>query len=99
MQGQLEFEDIQAFIFTGYGKLRLARYVFFQIREPGKARRWLGELADGVKTGAQFLEEKQPPGQAWQPAKVDGELATAVHVAFTAQGLRRLGLTDESLTT
>jgi Dyp-type peroxidase family len=87
MPRQLDFEDIQALLFTGYGRLRRARYAFFQVRDAAAARRWLGSLADEVMTEAR-LQASKPHG-----------VSTAVHVAFTSQGLSALGLPDEVLRT
>jgi Dyp-type peroxidase family len=93
MKGQLDFEDIQAIIFTGHGRLRLARYVFMQVREREKVKRWLGRMADEVKTGTKLLGDKR---HLEEEGPAPGR---AVHVAFTAQGLRALGLPEEALET
>ncbi|HSP79357.1 MAG TPA: hypothetical protein VLQ93_12555, partial [Myxococcaceae bacterium] len=86
---QLEFNDIQALVFAGYGSLRLSRYVFLHLEEAARARAWLRELAEEVTTEGLLLE-----------AKASGtRLREAVHVAFTARGLEALGLDGEVLGT
>jgi len=86
---QLEFDDIQALIFAGYGSLRLSRYVFLHLEDAALARGWLRELVEAVTT-ERFLLEARERG-AW--------LREAVHVAFTARGLEALGLEGEVLCT
>lgn len=101
MKGQLDFEDIQAIVFTGYGKLRLARYVFLRIRDVERVKHWLGGLAGRVKTEAVLLEDRRHEEARDVEARERGDAATrrAEHVAFTAPGLKALGLPEEALET
>lgn len=87
MQGHFDYKDIQAIIFSGYGKLRLARYVFLRIDEPEKARTWLRWLEGEVTTAAELRRhQKQELKKPW-----------AVNIAFTAEGLKALGFSAEEL--
>ena len=101
MQRHLDLEDIQAIIFTGYGRLRLARYVFMRVLEPEKTRPWLGRLASHIKSEARLLEDRRPReegGGGWDEGR-GTDPRRALHIAFTAQGLRALGLPEEVLET
>lgn len=87
MKKQIEWHDIQAFVFGGYGRLPLARYVFLRMEDGSRAKRWLRGLAEEVTTMERF-----------NLARVRGEWERhALHVAFTAAGLSRLGLPPEVL--
>ncbi|PTL82788.1 Dyp-type peroxidase [Vitiosangium sp. GDMCC 1.1324] len=86
MREQLDFEDIQALIFTGYGNLRLARYVFLRVGDPEAARHWLKGIADRITT------------EAWiRQTRLTARNLDALHIAFTADGLRALGFPEEEL--
>ncbi|MCW2534390.1 MAG: peroxidase [Modestobacter sp.] len=49
---QLEREDVQGLVFSGYAAMHEARYLFYEVADPAGARRWLGELAARVTTGS-----------------------------------------------
>lgn len=101
MRNQFDFEDIQAIIFSGYGELHLARYVFMQIRDPERAKQWLGWLWAQVKTAAALREEKRQSSEAKAAGAPSVEEAPrcTMHVAFSVHGLRALGLPEEVLET
>jgi Dyp-type peroxidase family len=86
MQSQIEFEDIQAHLLTGYGRLPLARYVFLRIGDREEAKHWLGELAGEITTEAEIRRSMNTE------RKLD-----ALHIAFTADGLRALGFPETEL--
>src|SRR5712672_370882 len=80
--------DIQAIAKTGFGSLAAASYMLLRVVEPGAARRWLRGLA---------------PASLAKPSEVKTILdiekktgAETYQVAFTAAGLRKLGV-DESI--
>lgn len=50
MSGDLERDDIQGLLASGYGHLRAARYLLLAIDEPALAGAWLGRLADQLTT-------------------------------------------------
>lgn len=89
MKKALEWQDIQALVFVGYGGLRRARYVFLRVEDAARAKAWLRGLSEEVTTM-----------KSLQRAKARGErMGHAVHVAFTAKGLAALGLPREVLAT
>ena len=47
---ELEHDDIQGLVFSGYARMREARYLLLEVVDPPGARRWLGDLADRVTT-------------------------------------------------
>jgi len=87
MKKQLEWHDIQALVFAGYGKLRRARYVFLRVEEPARAKAWLRGLSEEVTTMKTLQRAKE----------LRERKGHAVHVAFTARGLAALGLPREVL--
>lgn len=73
---KLEFEDIQGFVFSGYGKRMLyASYHLLKIDDPDKAKVWLRALLeeDRITRGVHR-------GKTW-----------CLNIAFTRRGLDRLG--------
>ncbi|WNG20834.1 Dyp-type peroxidase [Cystobacter fuscus] len=85
MKKQLDWHDIQAIVFAGYGDLPRARYAFLRVKHPERAKAWLRELSEQVTTMKQL-----------QGAKAEGQRKDhAVHVAFTEKGLAALGLPRE----
>ena len=47
---ELERDDIQGLVFSGYSQMHEARYLLLEVLDPPSARRWLGRLADRVTT-------------------------------------------------
>jgi Dyp-type peroxidase family len=47
---ELERDDIQGLVFSGYAHMHEARYVLLEVTDPSSARLWLGRLADRVTT-------------------------------------------------
>jgi len=92
MQTPFELEDIQGLLVFGHGHLRRSTYVFLRFKDGGiaQARAWLGQLAGEISTA-------KPSGRDAAGARVKAE--RALQVAFTASGLRALGLSDEVLKT
>lgn len=80
--------DVQGLIASGYGSLPFSAYLWLAIANPG-ARRWLAEMVPLVRTSA------DPP--APRDSRDEGD--SALNLAFTAQGLRALGLSDQALRT
>lgn len=75
--------DIQGFVTSGYGHLRAAAYAFVRLHDVSGAREWIRTLEPAIATS-----------RPW-PAAADGRKdrpASAVNLAFTAQGLEACGL-------
>ena len=86
---ELQTEDIQGMIVTGYSHLFFSKYLFLQIRDAEKAKAWLKTMAPQIttahwKTGPNGKVEKPP---------------FALNLAFTYPGLETLGLSPASLQT
>jgi len=73
--------DIQGFVTSGYGHLPAAAYLFLRVINAAACRRWIGTRLDAIATSAPW-----PRDDAGRPIKP----ATAVNIAFTAEGLRLL---------
>jgi Dyp-type peroxidase family len=81
----LESEDIQHFLLTRVPAIT-GRYEFISFRQPAHGRTWLAGILDKVAS-AQQARESVERAQRW------------VSVAFTWQGLRALGVDEQSLAT
>ena len=80
--------DIQGFITTGYKHLPFSAYLLVEIREPVRARKWLKRLLPEIATSKSWREQAGAPKVT--PARM-------LSVAFTFDGLRGLGLSEQSL--
>lgn len=75
--------DIQGFITSGYGHLSHAAYLFVRFQDAGQARHWLEGVAPTITSASPW------------PTLASGEKlkpASAVNIAFTADGLTALGV-------
>jgi deferrochelatase/peroxidase EfeB len=75
--------DVQGLVATGYGHLLSTAYLFVRVKDPGSARRWIGQISRSIT-----------PATRW-PVGADGRRRkppAAVNVAFTAAGLAACGL-------
>src|SRR3977135_2324740 len=81
----LESEDIQHLLLTRVPAIT-GRYEFLSFRETGQGRAWLAGILDKVASAKQ-ARESVAREQRW------------VSVAFTWQGLRALGVDEQSLAT
>src|SRR5436190_5242237 len=79
----LELDDIQHILLTRTPALT-GRYEFLSFSDPAGARKWLGEILPKVESAAEVKSRVQAESH-W------------VTVAFTWNGLRALGLDDDSL--
>ncbi|HET6377914.1 MAG TPA: peroxidase [Methylocella sp.] len=84
-----EFQDIQGIIRSGYGRLGEACFLLLEITEAAEAKAWLRAAAGDAAPETGSLSYRVTHA---------GELGTGQHqeqalqLAFTAQGLRKLGL-------
>jgi Dyp-type peroxidase family len=78
---KLDATDIQGFVLRGYA-LPFARYMFLEIRDPGKGREFIDTLLGQITTG-----------EHWDAGKPEWTL----NIAFTHKGLVNLNLPDVSL--
>lgn len=90
----LDLRDIQGNIIKAYSRLGFpkARYVFLRITDGEKGRAFLNRLIPLITTSAPWAPSKRSdPSESPPPV--------AVNVAFTFEGLRRLGVPQASLQT
>jgi Dyp-type peroxidase family len=79
-----EFDDIQGLVRSGYGRLDEAVFLLLRIADTDAAKAWLRGLvspAGGITTAADLATHQE----------------NALNIAFTAPGLRRLGLPEDLL--
>ncbi len=81
----LEIQDIQHFLLTRVPAIT-GRYEFLSFHQPAQGRAWLAGIMDKVAS-VQEARESVEREQRW------------VSVAFTWQGLRALGVDEQSLAT
>jgi Dyp-type peroxidase family len=83
-----EYHDIQAILRSGFGRLEEACFLLLRIIDPAQARAWL----------AAVLEEAggdQPSYRVTHAGHLEAQPQQVLQVAFTARGLRTLGLPEE----
>jgi deferrochelatase/peroxidase EfeB len=86
----VEFRDIQALVRFGHRHLSGARFFLLRIADAGAAQSWLAARLTAPENSS---EPALPITTA-----VEGELRdSALHVAFTHEGLERLGVSPEIL--
>ena len=73
---EVEWEDVQGPVLSGYGYLKYARYLFVRFPDGFDAHSWLETLQSKITTF---------------PGGGVGRLTQAINLAFTWQGLKRLG--------
>jgi hypothetical protein len=77
--------DIQGIIRSGYGSLEEAAFLLLRITDAAAAKAWLGAVA--AEPGAATL-----PYRVTRAGDLDTHQEHALQVAFTAPGLKRLGV-------
>ena len=80
---RVEINDVQGVILDPYKTLPWSSFMLLELSGRAQAKAWLGKLAPAVSNST--AERKEPAR------------ASAVHVAFTAAGLRLLGLPDSAV--
>lgn len=86
----LETQEIQGIIISGYKHLLYSRYLFIHIDNPPQTKAWLQELVEMKKIITSNWEN--PDGIIEKPDP-------AINIAFTHTGLKELGLPQDSLDT
>jgi deferrochelatase/peroxidase EfeB len=82
-----EYQDIQAILRSGFGKLDEAAFLLLRITDVARAKSWLAAVAEA--SGAAKL-----PYRVTHAGDFGSYQPRALQVAFTAPGLRKLGLPD-----
>ncbi|HEX2621689.1 MAG TPA: hypothetical protein VHL11_16140 [Phototrophicaceae bacterium] len=83
-----DWNDIQAFIVYGYGRFPYGRYLFLNIQDAEKAKKWLEGVIPLTTTVDQWDEDESKRA-----------LNYAVNIAFTNPALQKLGVEEETLKT
>ncbi len=84
---ELELNDIQGIVISGYGHLPWSAYLFLQFQDPAAGRRWIEGLSSRITTAR------------WQHGNLVVKPMSAINLALTAAGLRKLGMKPETLNT
>ena len=82
----LDLPDIQGLVFSGYGHMPHARFLFLQIQDRKAAKAWLPLVAPCIVSG-----DRRAPGGP--------KPHTSAHIAMSAPGLLLLGLDQDALDT
>ncbi len=83
-----EFDDIQGLVRSGYGSLDEAVFLLLRIRDATAAKAWLRD-ASAISPGS--------VSRITTAAHLETPQDNALHIAFTAHGMRNLGLQDETV--
>ncbi|MEO1049857.1 MAG: Dyp-type peroxidase [Bacteroidota bacterium] len=84
---EIEFEDIQGFVLSGYDDLmQSACYLLLQIKDAGNAKSWMDSMASKIDNEGKGLSSSQ-----------SHEPNNRVNLAFTPSGLKALGINEEVL--
>ena len=91
---ELDLDDIQGVILRGYRRMGRARHLLLRIDEPAAFKRLLGDLATEDRASGPFVTVASD----WLHKPPAGEDPThCVNIGLTFDGLRALGVADESL--
>lgn len=78
MTADVDFADVQGLVRFGHGHMTMARYDLLEVKDPDAARSWLRMAIPDVVSAE----------------KVSPRPSTALHLAFSAPGLRELGVAE-----
>lgn len=81
--------DVQGIVFSGYGHLPHAKYIFLHFNDASGAREWVGCVLPSISNAEPY------PVVDGKKQKPD----SALNIAFTAAGLSSLGITQETMDT
>lgn len=82
----LELKDIQGYIIRGYSHMMFSRYVFLKIEDAQKAKEFIASQINSLTT-AEYIDDKSKLSD------------TSLNIAFTAIGLKAIGLHEENVKT
>lgn len=81
---EIELDDIQGYIINPYNEMKFSRYVLLQVENATSAKKWIENICFSIRTASTDHIEKHDPN-------------VALNIAFTADGLKALGLRDENI--
>jgi Dyp-type peroxidase family len=82
---KLDLADIQGLIASGYARQKYARFIFLRIKKVATAKHWLAQAAGHITTAD------------WRSVLRDAPPHSHANIAFTAGGLRLLGLDEDAM--
>src|ERR1700736_2222346 len=82
-----EFDDIQGLVRSGYGPLDEAVFLLLRITDQVAAKAWLRDAASSAG----------PICRITTAADLNTRQDNTLHIAFTAPGLRNLGVEEETI--
>jgi len=85
-----EYHDIQGILCSGYGSLEEACFLLLRVADPAEAKAWLAAVVE--EPGDEKL-----PYSVTHAGHLESHQKQALQVAFTAQGLRKLGVPEDLL--
>lgn len=85
-----EFQDIQGILYSGYSTLEEASFLLLRITDPAEAKAWLAAVVEDP--GNEKL-----PYRVTHAGHLELHQERALQVAFTAQGLRKIGVPETLL--
>src|SRR5687768_17726778 len=80
----IDLEDIQGYGVRGYKRMHFSRNLLLNITDPVLARQWLHDISQSVTIGIHH-------------PTADPNIETCLNIAFTSEGLSKIGLNDENL--
>jgi Dyp-type peroxidase family len=82
---KLDLADIQGLLASGYARQRYGRFMFLRIKEVAAAKHWLAQVAVHITPAN------------WRNVLHDAPPHSHANIAFTASGLRLLGLGEDAM--
>ena len=82
----IELEDVQGYVIRGYKNMMHSKFVLLNVTDAAKAKAWIGSIAEGLTNAVAIPNPEDLPD-------------TCLNIAFTAPGLKALGMTDKNVKT
>jgi Dyp-type peroxidase family len=83
-----DYDDIQGILSSGFGRLEEACFLLLRVADQTEAKAWLAAVVE------EHGDEKLPY-RVTHAGHLESYQKQALQIAFTAQGLRKLGLADD----
>jgi Dyp-type peroxidase family len=98
---KVEWDDVQAIVLRGYGKLPYSAYVLWQFNtEDSLAKKqWFAALVERLARASAGDDEDEPDARPAAQERTYGRNCSqpAINLALTASGLRQLGVEESAL--
>lgn len=80
----IDLEDIQGYVIRGYKRMLFSRNLLLEVKDPVLAKGWLHDISQSVTIGIHH-------------PTADPNIETCLNIAFTSEGLAKIGLNDDNL--